>query len=105
MTITVDATDCGEEVYTYSPIWNFTQNGNNITISGNDYDGDFFNFTGTLTGNTLYISGSYSEYSGTTSVIAILTVSGNNFSGSASWTWEDAYSSCSGSNIISGVKQ
>ena len=105
ITNTVDATNCGEGVYTYSAIFNVTQNGNNISVSGNDYDGDPFVLTGTLNGNSLSISGSYSEDGGTTNMTANLTVSGNSFSGSITWTWASTYFSCSGSDTISGVKQ
>lgn len=105
VTNTVDATDCGEGVYTYSSIWDVTQNGNNITVSGRDGYGNPFVLTGTLNGNALSISGSYKDGGGTTTLTGNAIVSGNNFSGSATWTWRYKYGSCSGSDKISGVKQ
>lgn len=105
ITNTVDATDCGEGIYTYSTIFYFTQNGNNIRVSGSDYDGDPFVLTGTLNGNRLSVSGSYKEDSGTTNLTANLNVSGSSFNGSISWTWSNEYFSCSGSDEISGIKQ
>lgn len=107
ITNTVDAADCGEGVYTYSRMWNVTQNGNNITISGSDGYGKLFVLTGTLNGNTLSVSGSYNDGAGTTTLTGRLIVSGNRntFSGSATWTWANKYYSCSGSNNFSGVKQ
>ena len=104
VTNTVDATDCGEGVYTYSTIWNVTQNGNNITVSGRDGYGNYFVLTGTLNGNALSISGSYKGGGGTTTLSGNAIVSGNTFSGSATWTWRNNYGYCSGSDKISGYR-
>ena len=105
VTNTVDATDCGEGVYTYSSIWDVTQNGNNITVSGSDGNGNPFVLTGTLTGNVLSISGSYKDGGGTTTLSGSAVVTGNTFSGSATWTWSYKYGSCSGSDKLLGEKQ
>jgi len=105
ITTTVNATDCGEGIYTYSSILLCTQNGNNVILSGSDYDGDPFVLTGTLEGDRLFTSGSYKEGEGTTNLTANLTLSGSGFNGSISWTWINGYLSCSGSDVISGIKQ
>lgn len=104
ITNTVNATNCGEGIYTYTDTWNITQNGNTITAVGRDYDGDPFTLTGTINGDTLSVSGSYKDGSGTTHLNANLTISGNTFSGSISWTWSYKYGYCSGTDQISGVK-
>jgi hypothetical protein len=41
---------------------------------------------------------------GTTTITALsLTVSGDNFSGTASWNWTDDFDSCSGSTSVAGT--
>ena len=88
-----------------------TQNGNSITI----VDEDSNSFTGTLSGQNLSWSGSYSDAApdgtpGTTtlnSMSAIIDASCNSLSGSANWTWtatDGSGYSCSGTTTFTGSR-
>jgi hypothetical protein len=93
----VDATDCGDGVYTESGTYTVTQDGANITVA--DAFGNVF--TGNVDGNYISWTGSYPDAGGTTTITLNLTISGNTFSGSASWTWVGNVT-CSGTTQISG---
>ncbi|MBI9089870.1 MAG: hypothetical protein JEZ12_11690 [Desulfobacterium sp.] len=107
--VTVDARECGEGIYTYTNVLTVTQAGNNVTISGTDDEGNDFVFYGTVSGNTVTASGSYSDGSGTTTLSGITyTFTENSFSGHSSWTWrfQSKYTSgyCAGTDTFRGTK-
>lgn len=72
------------------------QSGNTVTASG--FLGDATKvLTGTLSGTTLTLSGSYSEDGGTTTSTHVLTVDANDptkLSGTESWSWSGAGGTC-----------
>jgi hypothetical protein len=63
-------------------------------------------FPGTICGNQIQMSGSFSEYGETTTVDLQLTVSadGNSLEGSDSWNWTDGVESCGGSESLRGTR-
>jgi fibronectin type 3 domain-containing protein len=92
--------DCGDgnnqDVWTAT----ITQDGISVTVS---YGG--VARTGTMNGNVLTWSGSYPEEGGTTTVSSLtITFSGDSASGSATWSWTDGSSACSGTTAISAQR-
>ncbi len=79
------------------------QSGSNLTSNGSD--GSVL--SGTISGNTVSMSGTYPEGGGTTVVSsATVTVAAdcNSFSGSDVWSWTDGTFSCSGTSVFNGVR-
>jgi hypothetical protein len=98
----VDARDCGEGTYTEYPTYTVTQTGCNITVTRSGVT-----VSGTVNGNTINWTGSYPEDGGTTYDTVSLTISGDNLSGSSSWTWTDntdPTDTCSGTTQVSGTR-
>ena len=60
-------------------------------------------YTGTICGNQLQMTGSFSEDGGTVTVNGTFVVSedGSSMEGSDDWTWTDGVESCSGSDSLS----
>lgn len=78
--------------------YEITQDGNNITVTnqGNTY-------YGTVNGNQVSWSGNTQEDGGTTTINSLsLTITGDTFSGTATWTWTDGETTCSGTTQITG---
>jgi len=94
----VDATNCGEGIYTEYETLIVTQDGCNFTAI--DSSGTY---SGTVQGNQISWTGSYYDYGWVTYTVT-LTISGNSLSGSSSWTWTDGYYSCSGTSQITGTR-
>lgn len=82
------------------PIY-ITQQGSTVTASAGPID----NFTGTLSGSNLQISGE-SNVGGITTVSMDLTVAADaqSVSGNLVWNWTDGTSSCSGTSTITGAR-
>ena len=99
ITEVADETDCGEGINTryYSAVIIQIDCDITVTMEGVSYDGE-------VDGHRVEWTGSYPEDGGTTTATINLTVSGNTISGTASWTWSDAYESCSGTSTITGSK-
>lgn len=58
-------------------------------------------FEGTVNGDIVEWTGSFDERSGTTTITTLsITVSGNDASGNADWTWTDGVDSCNGTMQI-----
>jgi len=99
---TVDATACGDGIYVENYLLNVTsQSGNAITYTSNGNS-----FTGSLSGNKLTSSGSYPENGGTTTGSTTLTIDNvcSSLSGTASWSWTNGVTSCSGTSQVSGTR-
>jgi len=78
--------------------YEITQDGNDITVTnqGNTY-------YGTVNGNQISWSGNMQEDGGTTTINSLsLTITGDTFSGTATWTWTDGETTCSGTTQITG---
>jgi hypothetical protein len=99
ITAEVDATDCGEGIYTEEDIYVITQDDCNITIT----DSAGGTYSGTVDGNQINWTASWEEDGGTVTAEISLTISGNSLSGSASWTWTNGVDSCSGTTQITGT--
>lgn len=100
----VNATACGEGTFTEHLTYTITQNGCTITVVP---QGTNLKFTGNVNGNKMGWSGSYPEEGGTTTINSLtvtISADGNSFSGSASWTWSDGRSSCSGTTQSTGTR-
>ena len=97
----VDATQCGEGVQSYSYVISISQIGNDLTVT---VDGD--PFAGTLNGTEGTWSGSYADTGGTTNETYTVTFANNNttMSGGSTWTWSDGALTCSGTSTITGSK-
>ncbi len=79
------------------------QSGNNLTVTGDDGSSLF----GTISGNTISLSGTYPEDGGTTvvnSLTATITDDCNQFSGSDSWSWTNGVFSCSGTSTFNSMR-
>ena len=78
-----------------------TQNGNNITIVA-----DGITFSGTVSGATWSVSGSFAEDGGITTVDINCSVSSStSSSGTVTWSWSDGYYYCNGGGNISMTKR
>jgi len=80
--------------------YEIAQDGNDITVTnqGNTY-------YGTVDGDQVSWSGSFQENGGTITINSLnltLTGMGNTFNGTASWTWTDGDTTCSGTTQIAG---
>ena len=98
----VDATDCGEGIYTENNTYTVTQDGCNITVSSR---GTTVN--GTVNGSVINWTGSYQEDGGTVIDTVSITITGDNLSGSSQWTWTDntdPTDTCSGTTQVSGTR-
>lgn len=98
---TDDATNCGEGVTSFSVNVRIEQSGNTltVTISGEEY-------TGTLSGSQGTWSGSYPDDGGTTAEQYTVTFANNNttLTGGSTWSWTDGVTSCTGSTQVTGSK-
>jgi len=102
----VDARNCGQGSYGDDYQIDIAQSGNAITVTAPldayPYEAEFL---GTVDGNHVQWNGEYPEEGGTTSVDNLsVTVSGTTLSGTASWTWSDGQSSCTGTTQVSGQR-
>ena len=93
----IDASECGEGKYTEYGTAIVVQNGCNVTL-GDDA-------AGTVSGNKITGTSSWSEGDGTVYENFTLTVSGDSFSGSSTMTYRESGFSCSGTSTITGTKQ
>jgi len=102
MTATPIEDTCGGSLTPYTFPVAIMQDGNALT--GQTPEGAM---TGTICGNQIRMSGSWTEGSVAQTVNLELTISadGNSVEGSDSWTWTDGVESCSGSESLSGRLQ
>jgi len=94
ITENVNATACGEGVYTDSYVASATQSGSTVTVSSAGIVR-----TGTLSGNKLTYAATYSQDGGTVNSTGTLVFTASNVSGSASWTWSGSGQSCAGNRF------
>jgi len=100
----VNATACGQGTFIEHLTYTITQSGCTITVVP---QGTNLQFSGNVNGNQMGWSGSYPEEGGTTTINSLtvtISADGNSFSGSASWTWSDGRSSCSGTTQSTGTR-
>ena len=101
----VDSSNCDDSGATRTTTWNVTQNGSSVTVTA---IGSNAALTGTITGNTINLQGSFPEDGGITTVTSTtITVSatGNSISGSETWTWSDGFDFCFGTTSVTGSRQ
>jgi hypothetical protein len=112
-TLAYDAT--GTWTYTETSAWDncdpaqpesgtvtVTQTGNYVEL----VDGEGHTFTGTVSGSTYTLSGTYPEDFGTTSEDIIFTLSSDTSgSGTSSWTWTGSGGPCNGGSVFTVTKQ
>ena len=96
----VDATACGEGVYTTERTYSVSQTNSTISISILGHA-----FSGSVDGNRVSWSGSSTENGETFFMRFSGKVSGDAMSGTARWDWSDSASSCSGTTTITAVRQ
>lgn len=96
----VDASDCGEGIYTTTYSITVTQSGSSISVVT-----PVGTFSGTVSGNSLSWTGSYPEDGGTTTIDSLTgNLSGSTISGTSSWSWTDGAFSCSGTTTWTGTR-
>ncbi len=99
----VDATACGNGNYTDYGTYTVTQSGSSCNLTVTDATGN--SFSGAINGSQVCWSGSYPTSGGTTTIRSLmLSVSGDSLSGTASWTWTDGSTTCSGTTRTTGVR-
>jgi len=79
------------------------QSGGNLTYAGDNGS----SLSGTISGNTVSMSGSFPEDGGTTTVNSLTsTVAAdcNQFTGNDSWSWTDGVTSCTGTSTFTGTR-
>jgi hypothetical protein len=102
MTATPIEDSCDNDLTPYTFQVTIIQEGNALTAHTPEGT-----LTGTICGDQLQISGSYSVDGGGTSTVNLdLTVSadGNSVQGSDTWNWTDGFESCGGSDSLSGTR-
>jgi len=89
--------------YTESYMAECVQNGSTLTLTSTSNGASFF---GTITGNTITLTGTIPTEDGITSINFSGTVSsdGNTVTGAATWTWTDGIRTCSGTGSNTMVK-
>lgn len=99
-----DSSNCDDSGATRTGTWDVTQSGSSVTVTA---IGSNAVLTGTITGNTINLQGSYLEDGGTTTVTSTnITVgsTGNTITGSETWFWTGFGESCSGTTSVSGSR-
>lgn len=97
---TVDETGCGGEIYLDEYDADVTQMGTSLSVViGVE------SYSGSLSGDALYWSGSYSEDGGTTTSTVSATFEGDgSLSGSSSWSFTDGVDSCEGTSTFTATR-
>ena len=98
----VDSSNCDGFGGTHTDTWDVTQTGSRVEVRGGTVV-----LTGTITGNTINLQGSFSEDGGITTVTGTnITVgpTGNTISGSETWTWSDGLEFCFGTTSVTGSR-
>jgi hypothetical protein len=98
----IDLSGCGWPDETELGDYTVTQTDCSITVTDNN---KAQSYTGTINGNRINWTGSWPEDEGGTTTASIsLTLTGNDLSGSATWTWREGVDSCSGTTQITGTR-
>ena len=101
MTATPIEDTCGGSLAPYTFPVTIMQDGNALTAQTPEGP-----MTGTICGDQIRMSGSWTEAGVAQTVNLELTVSadGNSVEGSDTWTWADGTQSCGGSDSLSGTR-
>lgn len=100
----IDSSNCDDSGGTSTGTWNVTQSGRSVTVLSIERN---IVLTGTITGSTINLQGSFPEDGGTTTVTSTnITVgaTGNTITGSETWFWTGFGESCSGTTSVSGSR-
>jgi len=109
MSDTSGANNCGDPtgVTTYwTGVVSHTAGSNSFTLT-TTINGSNRSYTGTISGSTITISGSYPDVGGTTTTsfsgTLISTANPMTFSGTSSWSWTNGATTCSGTAATTGT--
>jgi len=93
--------NCPDEDYPYTNTYMaaFVQTGNHLTFTSTSTG---TSLSGTISGNSITLTGTRPSKGGTTSINFPGTVSsdGNTVTGTATWTWTDGSYTCSGTTVV-----
>lgn len=104
-TTMTDTSNCGDPSATATSTVTVTQSGNSVTAVDSRAGSTL---TGTISGGTLNLTGSYPTEGGTTQVQGsdiTLAENGNSFSGTMTWTWTQGDYTCAGYTTLNGTRQ